>query len=161
MANLTVGISDAKISTDPAAVIVTHALGSCIGVTIYDPARKMGGLLHFQLPQSTKHDNSPQDNPFKYADTGFNILLDKLQSLGAHKNRVEVKIVGGAHKLSTGNDCFNIGKRNYAAIRQTLWKKGMFIHAQDIGGNIPRTVYFSMADGTVTIKSQGETIKTI
>ena len=161
MTNITVGISDARISTDPDAVIITHALGSCIGVTIYDPVRKMGGLLHFQLPQSKGYENSSPSTPFKYADTGFNILLDKLQSLGAHKNRVEVKIAGGAHKLSTGNDSFNIGKRNYAAIRQTLWKKGMFINAQDIGGNIPRTVYFSMADGTVTIKSQGKIVKTI
>jgi chemotaxis protein CheD len=159
--NLTVGISDAKISTDPDAVLVTHALGSCIGVTIHDPVRKMGGLLHFQLPHSKGHESSSQSNPLKYADTGFDILLDELQSLGAQKSSVEVKMAGGAHKLSTGNDSFNIGKRNYAAIRQTLWKKGMFINAQDIGGDIPRTIYFSIADGTVTIKSQGKTVKTI
>jgi chemotaxis protein CheD len=137
-------------------------LGSCIGVTIYDPIKKMGGLLHFQLPQSKKCGNVPTNTPFRYADTGFALLLDELQSLGAHKNRIEVKIAGGAHKLSTGNDSFNIGKRNYTAIRQTLWKKGLFIKAQDIGGNMPRTIYFSIADtGTVTIKSQGKIVKTI
>ena len=161
MTNITVGISDARISTDPDAVIITHALGSCIGVTIYDPVRKIGGLLHFQLPQSKGDENSSQDNPFKYADTGFDVLLDEFQSLGARKSNVEVKLVGGAHKLLIGNDSFNIGKRNYAAIRKTLWKKGLLIAAQDVGGNIPRTIYFSITNGAIKIKSQGKTVKTI
>ncbi|MCP4712449.1 MAG: chemotaxis protein CheD [Planctomycetes bacterium] len=161
MANLTVGISDAKISTDPDSVLVTHALGSCIGVTIYDLIKKLGGLLHFQLPQSRKNDASSQGNPFKYADTGFAVLFDELKSLGAQKNRIKVKLVGGAHKLSSGNDSFNIGKRNYAAIRQALWKNGLFIETEDVGGNKPRTMYFKISEGNVTIKSPGVTMKTI
>ena len=161
MANLTVGISDAKISTDPDAVLVTHALGSCIGVSIYDPVKIIGGLLHFQLPQAKGYPDSASSSPFKYADTGFGVLFDKLQSLGVNKSRVEVKLAGGAQKSTAGNDSFNIGKRNYAAIRKTLWKKGLLIAAQDVGGNIPRTIYFSITNGAIKIKSQGKTVKTI
>lgn len=161
MANITVGISDAKISTAPDAVMVTHALGSCIGVSIYDPVRKIGGLLHFQLPQAKGYVNSDSSSPFKYADTGFDVLLNELQSLGVNKNNVEVKLAGGAQKSIAGNDSFNIGKRNYSAIRQVLWKRGMFIKEQDIGGSMPRTIYFNLDDGTITIKSQGKIVKTI
>ena len=83
----------------------------------------------------------------------------KLLSMGAHKSRIEIKLAGGAQKTGAQKDSFNIGKRNFAAIRQTLWKKGLFIKEQDVGGTIPRTVYLNIADGTFTIKSQGKTIK--
>lgn len=161
MANLTVGISDAKVSSNPGEVLVTHALGSCIGVSVYDPAKRIGGLLHFQLPQSRSYEKAAPGNPFKYADTGFDLMFEKLQSMGACKSRMEIKLAGGAQKIAAGMDSFNIGKRNYAAIRQLLWKKGLFIKGQEVGGTIPRTVYLNMADGTLTIKSQGKIISEI
>jgi chemotaxis protein CheD len=156
---ISVRVSDAKISTDPDSVIVTHALGSCIGVAVYDPVKVIGGLLHFQLPQSNKQDASAQETPFKFADTGFTALLEKLESLGAKKNRVIVKIAGGAKRLSSKTDSFNIGNNNYIAIRKVLWKKGLLIQSQDVGGEIPRTMYFDISNGIVTIKSHGKIIK--
>ncbi len=161
MANVTVGISDAKISSDPDGVLVTHALGSCIGVTVYDPGKRIGGLLHFQLPQSRGYEKTEPSNPFKYADTGFDIMYEKVLSLGAHKSRIEIKLAGGAQRETPGKDSFNIGKRNFAAIRQLLWKKGLFIKNQEVGGTIPRTVYLDIGDGKFTIKSQGKTVKEI
>jgi chemotaxis protein CheD len=155
--NIIIGVSDAKISADPNSVLVTHALGSCIGVTRYDPVRKIGGLLHFQMPQSDKATGI--ENPFKYADTGFELLLDKLLSMKADKRKLIVKIAGGAKRLESKAGAFEIGKNNCLAIRKVLWKKGLLIRGQDIGGTIPRTMYFDLSDGTVTIKSARKIVK--
>jgi chemotaxis protein CheD len=156
---ITVSVADAKIATIPDSVLVTYALGSCIGVALYDPVEKIGGLLHFQLPYLQQQDDHSHGNPFKYADSGFESLLEKLLSLGANKKSLVVKIAGGAKILASKSDSFDIGKNNHIAIRKILWKKGMMIRSQDIGGNIPRTMYFDLSDGKVTIKSHGKTIK--
>jgi chemotaxis protein CheD len=151
-----VDISDAKISTQPEDTIITYSLGSCIGVSVYDPISKIGGMLHYQLP-SSKQDGkgAPIKNPLMYADTGMEILLKKMFSLGAEKKRMKIKIAGGSQMLDD-NDFFKIGKRNYTMIRQLLWKNGMFIDGEDVGGSIPRTLLLTIQDGTVTVKSKGQ-----
>ena len=155
--SIIVGVSDAKISTNPNSVLITHALGSCIGVAVYEPVKKIGGLLHFQMSQSDG--TKVNENPFKFADTGFGTMLDKLLSLNANKKRLLVKIAGGANRFNSKSETFDIGKNNYLAIRKVLWKKGLLIRDQDVGGNIPRTMYFDLSDGSVTIKSAGKIIK--
>lgn len=151
-----VDISDAKISTNPEDTIITYSLGSCIGVSVYDPISKIGGMLHYQLP-SSKQDGSgaPTKNPLMYADTGMEILLKKMFSLGAEKKRMKIKIAGGSQMLDD-KDFFKIGKRNYTMIRQLLWKNGMFIDGEDVGGSVPRTLSLAIQDGTVTVKSKGQ-----
>ena len=62
---------------------------------------------------------------------------------------------GGAQALDD-EKAFNIGKRNYAVLRRILWKKGMFIAAEDIGGTVARNLSLRLEDGTVTVKSQGQ-----
>jgi len=151
---ITVDISDAKVSNNPADVIVTYSLGSCIGVCLYDPATHIGGMLHYQLPSSKMDAERARSKPFMFADSGMKILLDKLLSMGAQKKRMHVRLAGGA-TMATGPKGFDIGKRNYLAIRKVLWSNGMFIDAEDIGGHAARNLYLDMADGTVTIRSQG------
>jgi len=151
---ITVDISDAKVSNNPADVIVTYSLGSCIGVCLYDPATHIGGMLHYQLPSSKMDAERARAKPFMFADSGMKILLDKLLSMGAQKKRMHVRLAGGA-TMATGPKGFDIGKRNYLAIRKVLWSNGMFIDAEDIGGHAARNLYLDMADGTVTIRSQG------
>ena len=146
-----VGISDAKISGAPADVIVTHALGSCIGVCLYDPVARIGGMLHYQLPSS---EADPEQNLFRYADTGMEVLTRKLASMGARVKCMQVKIAGGA-ATSTGPQGFDIGKRNYLAIKKILWKKSMVSVSEDVGGSQPRHMYLNIADGTVAVKSNG------
>ena len=153
--NITVDISDAKASADPADVLVTYSLGSCIGVSFYDPVAQIGGMLHCLLPEFTGSE-ADADNPFKFADTGVKILLDKIISMGAVKRRLQVKIAGGAKRLKSISDRFDIGKRNYLAVRKILWKNAIMIKAQDVGGTIPRTMYLNIADGEVMIRSQGK-----
>ena len=149
-----IDISDAKVSNDPSDVLVTYSLGSCIGVCLYDSATHIGGMLHYQLPSSKMNPERAQRSPFMFADSGMKLLLDKLLSMGASKKRMDVRLAGGA-AMATGPEGFDIGKRNYLAIRKVLWSNGMFINAEDVGGNAARNLYLNMADGTVTVRSSG------
>jgi chemotaxis protein CheD len=151
---ITVGISDAKVSTDPSDVLVTYSLGSCIGICFYDPAIHVGGMLHYQLPSSEMDPERARSKPFMFADTGVKLLLAELQSLGARVNRLQVKLAGGA-TMATGPQGFDIGKRNYLAIRKILWAGSMITRGEDVGGSSARNLYLDVADGTVTVRSTG------
>jgi chemotaxis protein CheD len=151
---ITVNVSDAKVSRDPSDVILTHSLGSCIGVCLYDATARVGGMLHYQLPDSKTNPDRAQQNPFMFADTGLNLLVKKLETLGAKRKLLNVKIAGGA-AMNTGPKGFDIGKRNCLAIRKLLWRFGMFLDAEDVGGDSPRNLYLSISDGTVLMKSNG------
>ncbi len=152
---ITVDISDAKVSTDPTHVLATYSLGSCIGVCLYSRAERTGGMLHYLLPDSSANPQRAKENPFIYADTGMKTLLEKLISIGIKKNQISVKVAGGAARLKATAKGFDIGKRNYLAIRKILWKTGMFIDAEDVGGFSPRTLYLNVTDGSVTVRSGG------
>ena len=149
-----IDVSDAKASSNPVDILATYSLGSCIAVCLYDPAAHVGGILHYQLPNSTGDDSRGKSNPFMYADTGMKKLIGKLLSMGANKKRMQVKIAGGA-AMDTGPKGFNIGKRNHLAIRKIMWNNSMFIDAEDVGGSSPRNVYMNIANGGVTVKSNG------
>ncbi|MDI9430162.1 MAG: chemotaxis protein CheD [Sedimentisphaerales bacterium] len=151
---IVIDISDAKVSSDPSDVLVTYSLGSCIGVCLYDAVTRIGGMLHYQLPSSKMDEDRARSKPLMFADTGMALLLNKLTSMGANKKRMHVRLAGGA-AMATGPQGFDIGKRNYLAIRKILWSNGMFINAEDVGGNAARNLYMDMADGTVTVRSSG------
>jgi len=147
-----VNVSDCRVSKNLVDVLATYSLGSCIGVCLYDPMVHVGGMLHYQLPNSTMDPDRAKGKPFMFADSGMNIMVKKLVSMGAVKKRMQVKIAGGA-TMDTGPKGFDIGKRNYLAIRKILWKNGMFIDAEDVGGNSPRNIYMNIANGSVTVRS--------
>ena len=155
---IVVNISDAKISRDAQDTIVTYSLGSCIGVALYDPVAKVGGMLHFQLPTATLDPERSKQQPMMFADSGMQLLLREMEKLGGQKRRMKVKLAGAAQMWNDGN-LFNIGRRNHAAIRKILWQHGMFLDGEDIGGTAPRNLYLNMADGSVVIKMQGMTKK--
>jgi chemotaxis protein CheD len=147
-----VNVSDAKVSNNPVDVLTTYSLGSCIAVCLYDPATHIGGMLHYQLPSSALEPDRAQKKPFMFADSGMEIMIEKLLSMGAHKKRMQVKIAGGA-AMDTGPKGFDIGKRNHLALRKILWQHGMFLDAEDVGGSSPRNMYMNLDDGSVTVKS--------
>ncbi len=147
-------VSDAKVSKDSNDLLITYSLGSCIGVCLYDPAAHIGGMLHYQLPDSKLDPDKVKEKPFMFADSGMKILVDKLVSIGANKKRMQIKIAGGAN-MDTGPKGFDIGKRNHLALRKIMWKNGMFIDSEDVGGSSPRNLYFDIADGSVIVKSNG------
>jgi chemotaxis protein CheD len=149
-----VNVSDAKVSADPSDVLVTYSLGSCIGVCLYDPVTNIGGMLHYQLPDSKMDPDRAQKKPFMFADTGMKILIRRLIEMGAKKTRMQVKIAGGA-SMDSGPKGFDIGKRNHLAFRKIMWKNGMFIDSEDVGGFSPRNLYMNMTDGSITVRSNG------
>jgi len=149
-----VNVSDARVSNNPEDLIVTYSLGSCIAVCLYDPPTHTGGMLHYQLPSSKMEPERAKTRPFMFADTGMELLIDRLVSMGAKKKRMQVKIAGGA-AMKTGPKGFDVGKRNHLAIRKILWKHGMFIDAEDIGGFAPRNMYLDLETGSVTVRKNG------
>lgn len=149
---IVVGVSDLKVSNNPSDLIVTHALGSCLGVTAYDPVAGAGGLLHVMLPLSKADPEKALKKPAMYVDSGFQLLLNKLYELGATKKNLEIIVAGGASMgRSVENDFFKIGKRNFTVLRKLLWKNEFLISYQDIGGHISRNMSLSISDGAVTV----------
>ena len=151
---IVVTVSDARVSADPADVLVTYSLGSCIAVAAYDPVARCGGLLHYQLPTSTLDAGRARENPCMFADTGMARLLDGLARAGANKGRLKIKLAGGAEMIGD-KGLFSIGRRNHTAIRKLLWQHGLLLSAEQVGGSEPRTLYLAVADGATTIKSRG------
>ncbi len=149
-----VNISDARLSNDSNDVIVTYSLGSCIGVCLYDPITHIGGMLHYQLPESKMDPSRASEKPFMFADTGMKILVDKMVSIGATSKRMKVKIAGGA-AMQVGPKGFDIGKRNHLALRKIMWKNGLFIDAEDVGGFSARNLYLNVETGNVMVRSNG------
>ena len=108
-----VGVADMKTSGQRGDMIVTHALGSCLGVTVHDPIAHVGGMLHVMMPESRMNPEKAKINPFMFVDTGVPAFFHDLYELGGMKTRMVVKVAGGANVHNTGNDRFKIGKRGY------------------------------------------------
>lgn len=149
-----VNVSDARVSGNLSDVLATYSLGSCIAVCLYDPAMNIGGMLHYQLPDSKMDPERARNKPCMFADTGLKMLVEKLTTMGAKKKRMQVRIAGGA-SMDTGPKGFDIGKRNHLAFRKIMWKNGMFVDSEDVGGISPRNMYMNIADGAVTVRSNG------
>jgi chemotaxis protein CheD len=151
---LVVGVADMVASNDAGAEIVTYSLGSCLGVTIYDPVKKIGGLLHLMLPDSKIDFLKAASAPFMFVDTGLPRLFHAAYNLGADRSRLIVKVAGGSQLLDEQN-VFNIGGRNFQALTDLIARNGLVLHARDVGGMASRTLRFDLATGNVTIKSPG------
>jgi chemotaxis protein CheD len=151
---LVVGVADMVVSNDSSAEIVTYSLGSCLGITIYDPVRKIGGLLHLMLPDSTIDAAKAVNVPFMFVDTGVPRLFHAAYNLGADRSRLVVKVAGGAQLLDQ-QGIFNIGIRNFDALGKLLAQNGLKAHATDVGGLSSRTVRLDLTTGLVTVKTPG------
>jgi chemotaxis protein CheD len=155
MTPIVVGVGDCQVSADPQSVLVTYALGSCIAVMIHDPVAGVGGLLHFMLPESSLDRTKADEKPYMFADTGIPLLFRSAYQLGADKRRLVVSAAGGAQMMDP-QGVFNIGKRNHVSMRKILWKAGVLVHAEDIGGMSSRTVRLEVSTGRVLLRGAGE-----
>jgi chemotaxis protein CheD len=144
-----------QVSTDPGDVLVTHALGSCIGVTLYDRMRPVGAMLHVMLPDSQINADKARSNPWMFVDTALPALFHAAYEAGALKNRLVVKVAGGANVQGGEKDTFAIGKRNYLMLKKILWKNGVLIEREDVGGSHARTMYLDIGSGRVTLATNG------
>jgi chemotaxis protein CheD len=151
-----VGVADMKISTDPADVVVTHALGSCLGIAVHDPAAQVGGLLHVTMPLSKINPAKARSCPFMFVDTGVPAFFQEIYRAGGLKSRLVVKIAGGANiHRGGGGDRFAIGKQNYVILKKLFWKNGILVDSEDVGGSKPRTMYLEIGTGRVWLSTAG------
>jgi chemotaxis protein CheD len=155
---LVIGIGELAVSNRPGDVIVTHALGSCIAVCLFDPVTSVAGMLHFLLPEARINPDRARQQPAVFADTGIPLLFESAYEVGLVKRRAIVKLVGGAEMVPAAGAAFNTGRRNALAAKQLLWRNGVFVSRQEIGGTGARTLHLSVADGRLQIVN-GHTYK--
>ena len=160
MATIKVGMADLNICKG-SDMITTLGLGSCIGIAIYDPVTKVGGLAHIMLPDSTQMRN--HSNIAKFADTGIEELVKRMIAAGANRRRLVAKIAGGAKmfEVSGLSTIGNVGERNAQASKAKLKQMGIPLLAEDTGSNYGRTVELYPSTGEFYIKAVGKILKLI
>ena len=149
-----VGVADMKVGKE-GDQLITHALGSCLGLVVYDPVVKVGGLLHAMLPLSKINPEKAKANPYMFVDIGVPQLFHEIYQLGGEKERLVVKAAGCGAPLGK-NESFRIGERNHTVLKKLLWKSTVLLKAEDVGGAYSRTVYFDLQTGKTVIRSNGE-----
>ena len=156
-----VGIADIKVVSPP-DIIRTTGLGSCVGVILYDEGKKIAGMAHVMLPESSLI-KSPSMNIGKFADTAVNALYDMLIKKGAAAENIKAKIAGGAQmfQFSSGSEMMRIGPRNVESVKLHLNRVGVPLIASDVGGNSGRTIEFNPANYQLTVKTVNKGTKTI
>lgn len=148
-----VGIGGYNVIKEPGKIIKTMALGSCVGITFYEPKIRIAGLVHIALPESKILLEKAKKLPGYFADTGILALIDEFKKNGVTNfKNVQVKIAGGANLLDP-NNIFNIGKRNVLSVRKELWKNRIAIKREDIGGDMSRTEWIEVDTGNVYLSS--------
>jgi chemotaxis protein CheD len=146
-----VQVGDMKVGVS-GDVVVTHALGSCLGLMVHDPVAQVGGLLHAMLPLSKINPQKAEANPFMFVDLGVVRLFKEVYSLGGKKSRLVVKAAGCGSPIGN-NEMFKIGERNYTVLKKLLWKNSILLDSEDVGGTVSRTVHFYVSTGKTVIKS--------
>lgn len=150
-----VGISDMYVSSDPEDTLVTYSLGSCVGLTLYDPTVHVGGMIHCMLPLSKIDLAKAGSMPCMFVDTGVPLLLQTVFERGATRKNLIAK-VAGASSLLDEKKLFNIGERNYTILRKILWRNNILINSEDVGGQVARSVFLEIATGETRLKIAGE-----
>lgn len=154
-----VGMAELKAAAAPVS-LMTVGLGSCIGICLYDPQKKIGGLAHIMLPDSQQARS--RENKAKFADTAIPVLVEEMIGLGAAKSRLVAKIAGGAQMFQFAGtpNVIRIGKKNAEAVQQVLKNEQIPLLAADVGGNFGRTIQLNTDTGQLLIKtlSLGEKI---
>ena len=158
--DVVVGVGDMKVSNNPEDILVTYSLSSCIGLAIYDPIVKVGGILHYMLPESSLDGRKAEKNPYMFGDTGILLLFKEAYKLGAKKGRLKILVVGGSQILDQ-KGLFNIGKRNYTILRKMFWKNNVMTDFEDVGGNSNRTLKLEIQTGQAWLKISGMGVRKI
>lgn len=158
---INVGLGEHAISSSAEDVLVAYGLGSCLGISMIDPVLRISGLLHAVLPEPANGNNRLDANPHKYVDSGIEALLNGLIKEGASRNKLIIRLAGGANMLLAANmtHSFDIGTRNIVSARATLQRLKLSIAAEAVGGHSGRTVRVYVGNSRVTVKVIGDTEK--
>lgn len=156
---ITIGIADMKMAQN-SGVLITYALGSCIGICLYDQKIKLGALIHIMLPLNME---PGRKNTMKYADTGIRETLKMMEAKGASRSRITAKIAGGAKMFAVNQESNvgSVGERNTVAAKQILRQLGIQLIAEDTGLNFGRTVELHCDTGDFYIKAVKKPVKII
>lgn len=154
---LIVGVADMKMTKGPGHLLVTHGLGSCIGIALYDPVSHIGGLLHFMLPDSQVNPQRARVNPWMFADTGIPAFLNAAIETGASPKYLMVTAAGGA-QFRDNKAFFAVGKRNHMVMRKILWQQKILLRSEQVGGTTSRALYLDLGNGRSWITSGGKEI---
>jgi chemotaxis protein CheD len=151
MGQIVVGMADCRVASGIGEVLATFALGSCIGLSVYDARARVGGLLHYMLPDSSIDPVRGRENPYVFADTGIPRLIEQVCARGANKRQLVAHAAGGA-SIMDPNNVFDIGKRNHLALRKILWKAGVLLGGEAVGGRTSRTVRLEIDGGRLWLQ---------
>lgn len=151
---LIVGIADMKMARDE-GMLITYALGSCVGICLYDPLIRLAALVHVMLPINME---TNRKSPLKYADTGIRETLRQMEGQGAARPRIVAKIAGGARmfEVSGGGSLGNIGMRNIESTHMVLKREGIRLLREDVGGTTARTLLLDAESGQACVRSYGK-----
>lgn len=153
---INVGIGEMQVSRQPQAVLVTHALGSCLGVVFHDPAVPVTGLIHVMLPYRSVNEEKAARRPLLFMDAAIPLYLQAMKAEGAQPGRIQVYVAGGSNFSQTGKDIYAIGVRNFTSLCEQLRTLGLPLTRYDVGGRIARTMYADVSTGKVWIQSVGK-----
>jgi chemotaxis protein CheD len=148
-----------RVTLDQDEVLLADALLTGIGIAIFDPVARVGGLLHFEFPESRANPQQAQRQPALFADTGVPLLFDRAIKGGAQKERMIVRVAGGA-ECPQQPGTRQVAKGNYLAMRKILWKTGVLVEREAIGGTIQRSLIVQIGTGCVVIQQAGEPVET-
>ena len=149
---ITIGIADMKMAQN-SGMLITYALGSCIGICLYDQKIKLGALIHIMLPLNME---PGRKNTMKYADTGIRETLKMMEAKGASRSRITAKVAGGAKMFEVkGGSLSNIGQRNIESVHNTLKREGIKLLQEDVGGTVARTLLFDVGTGLGCVRCYG------
>ena len=153
MAVIVVGMADLKVAKHP-DTLTTLGLGSCVGITLFDRAKKIGGMAHCMLPTYKGFEGQ---NIAKFVDSAVIELINQLVRIGASRTALVAKIAGGAHMFgrSQNSDMLKIGERNAVAGLAILKQLSIPVQANDTGGSHGRTIELNIDSGALRIKTVG------
>jgi len=153
MAIIVVGMADLKVAKHP-DTLTTLGLGSCVGITLFDRAKHIGGMAHCMLPTYKGFEGQ---NIAKFVDSAVIELINQLVRIGATRTALVAKIAGGAHMFgrSQNSDMLKIGERNAAAGLAILRQLSIPVQANDTGGSHGRTIELNIETGALKIKTVG------
>jgi chemotaxis protein CheD len=154
LTTISIGLGELVVSRDSSDILVAYGLGSCLGIGMFDPKARVAGMVHAVLPE---HLNAGDQKSPKYVDWGIFTLLEKMLQAGADRNRLIIRMAGGANMLinSSLSNTFDIGTRNINMARQTFQRMSMRLSSEDVGGNVGRTVKFYVESGRMTVRMIG------
>ncbi len=135
--------------------LITFALGSCVGICLFDASAQVAGMIHIMLPSASVGGASSSHRPHVFADTGIAALRTKMLAQGASPTAIRAKVFGGAQMFQAGGDLLAVGKRNVLATRKAVWKLKLAVDVQDVGGREARTLHMDVSSGRVLVSKPG------